>query len=238
MTQQLKDGQQVEFFAGLDLGQTNDYTALVVLQRSYFEDEGVSRAAASFQVPIIRRWPLGTKYTEIVRDVKAGLEDPFFRVERVRWNGGVDTDLAPITLIVDGSGVGRGVVDLFQEAGLRCQFAPVTITGGSTATYTDGYQRVPKVELVSTVAVALQNHMLKVASGLKDATTLLKELQDFRLKKTLAANETYSAREGAHDDLVLSTALALWHAKRDTFEPFDVDSPFGRALFDGDRAWI
>jgi hypothetical protein len=70
---------------------------------------------------------------------------------------------------------------------------------------------VPKRNLVSTVQVYLQGKRLKIASRLDLADTLTRELQNFQVKITDAANDTYGAwREGSHDDLVLSASLALW----------------------------
>ena len=38
------------------------------------------------------------------------------------------------------------------------------------------------------------------------------ELLNFRVKITANANETFNAREGTHDDLVLAVALPIWLA--------------------------
>jgi hypothetical protein len=79
----------------------------------------------------------------------------------------------------------------------------------------DHGDHVPKKELVTCLQLLLQQHRLAVASGLPDAEVLLRELQNFRVKITLAANETFGAwREGDHDDLVLAVAQACWHASR------------------------
>jgi len=65
------------------------------------------------------------------------------------------------------------------------------------------------------VQVALQTDKLKIAEALPEAGTLVRELQDFQVKITEAANDTYGAwREGAHDDLVLAVALALYVGKK------------------------
>jgi len=62
-----------------------------------------------------------------------------------------------------------------------------------------------------TVQVYLQSKRLKIASQLPEADTLTRELQNFQVKITDAANDTYGAwREGTHADLVLAAALALW----------------------------
>ncbi|MEJ7863244.1 MAG: hypothetical protein WKF90_16565 [Pyrinomonadaceae bacterium] len=60
------------------------------------------------------------------------------------------------------------------------------------------------------VQLYLQSRRLKIASQLPEADTLTRKLQNFRVKITDAANDTYGAwREGTHDDLVLAAALAL-----------------------------
>jgi hypothetical protein len=48
---------------------------------------------------------------------------------------------------------------------------------------------------------------------------LARELQDFRARFTEAGNATFNAREGAHDDLVLALALAVFGLPRP--EPVD-----------------
>jgi hypothetical protein len=64
------------------------------------------------------------------------------------------------------------------------------------------------------------------------AETLEMELQNFRVKITAAANETFEAwRERDHDDLVLALALAAWHAEK---------QPLGEPAMPmvlGHRAW-
>jgi hypothetical protein len=61
----------------------------------------------------------------------------------------------------------------------------------------------------------LQTQRLRIARALPEAELLLKELQNFRVRVTAAANETFGEwREGQHDDLVLATALAAWAGER------------------------
>ena len=57
---------------------------------------------------------------------------------------------------------------------------------------------------------------MQVARSLPDAGVLLREMHNFRVKITAAANETFSPwREGDHDDLVLAVAVAVWQGERD-----------------------
>src|SRR5262249_10517692 len=108
----------------------------------------------------------------------------------------------------------RAVVDMLrQSAGW---IIPVTITGGHAVTRADdGSFHVPKKELVTSLQVVMQAHRLQIARGLPDAAALVRELQQFQVKITAAANETFGVwRDGQHDDLVLAVALACWWAER------------------------
>jgi hypothetical protein len=185
--------QAPRYYLGLDLGQAQDYTALVAVERN----GDLQNAVCS--VPAITRYKLGTGYPEIVASVAEKL---------ARAPG--QTKLA-----LDGTGVGRAVVDLFlQHPGLSARSSdiiPVTITAGDSESREDGYYRVPKRNLVGVVQVLLQSQRLKIAENLPETPTLVSELQTFKVKITSAANDVYGEwREGKHDDLVLAVALACW----------------------------
>lgn len=180
----------MSYTIGLDLGQAHDPSALVILEHQGGRSDAVD----------IRRWPLGTPYTAIVKDV-----------EQLRTLPA----LIDAHLVIDGTGVGRGVVDMFRAGGAR-RIVPVLITSGAHAHLDEfGYWLVPKKELVGAVQVGLQSRTLKIAAALDHAKTLLHELTQFQAKITDAANVVTGAwREGQHDDLVLALALALWYVPR------------------------
>lgn len=89
---------------------------------------------------------------------------------------------------------------------------------------------VPKRELIGVVQVLLQSRRLTIARGLKEAATQERELADFRVKVTVAANETFGPwREGQHDDLLRVTAIACWLGERldfseESFAPYVLGS--------------
>jgi hypothetical protein len=211
------------FVAGLDLGQSSDYSALTILEhagpddRSYLPDQ-------HWNARHLQRWELQTPYPAIVRDVLAMLSQPPLA-------GG------DLTLALDMTGVGRPVVDLFRAVmrkptagwpgmpadtrpGLAARLMPIQITGGNEVTRDGDIWNVPKRDLAGAVQVALQSRRLKVAAGLPDTQVLMAELQNFRVKISLAGHDSYGAgsgeewRVGAHDDLVLAVAIALWAAQR------------------------
>ncbi|HZS05318.1 MAG TPA: hypothetical protein VFD58_10830 [Blastocatellia bacterium] len=189
--------QTASFFVGVDLGQAQDSTAVVVLQR-----QGSGKDALH-QVVQMKRYPLGTAYPEIVKDLAKKLA------------------MAPAdtNLILDATGVGRAVVDLVRaHPGLIARsdhIHAVTITGGDTENREGNYWRVPKRNLVAAIQVLLQSQRLKVAAGLPETQLLVNELQNFKVKITENAHDTYGTwRDGQHDDLVLAASLACWFANR------------------------
>jgi len=195
-----REGDKIDYFAGLDLGQAQDYSALVIAERYQPAPDttvlGAKPPLPRYGVRFLKRWPLRTDYPVIVQDVAAVL--------------GHAPLAGNVRLIVDYTGCGRPVVDMFRQAELRPR--PVHIHGGQKVTDEDGTTGVPKRDLVATVAVLLQQQRLQIAESLPETPALLHELLNFRVTiDPKTANDSYSAwRERDHDDLVLALALACW----------------------------
>jgi hypothetical protein len=194
------------FILGLDLGQAKDYAALVVVEWREVATGKLlpnlkTKMADHYHLRHLERFHLGTSYPTVVARVKELMATP---------------ELARKTfLVADATGVGRPVIDLLHAE--RLQPTAVTITGGAQITRdpVTGYWNIPKRDLVSTVQVLLQGQRLKFAEGLPEVSILTEELLRFEVKITEAGTDTYGAwREGAHDDLVLATALACWMGER------------------------
>jgi hypothetical protein len=198
-----------KFYAGLDLGQAQDYTVLSILERittHYTRLEWAEHGGPPppepprYELRWLERFPLGTPYPAQVKRVGALLGQPPVK-ENVR-------------LILDHTGCGRPIYDLFVDAKLQCPLWGITIHGGDKVSREGGLYRVPKRDLVGAAQVLLQNGQLKIASALPEATTLTKELQNFRMKIAASGHDSYEAwREGQHDDLGLSLSLACWFAE-------------------------
>lgn len=191
------------FYLGLDLGQTNDPTALAVLRRQTHTPNSrpVPQPDWVFDLGHLERFPLGTPYPAIVGEVGD-------RIHRLK------TLASSIYLVVDATGVGSPVVDLFEEAGLE----PWSLTYTSGHTVSKGSKprsfNVPKRDLVSAAKVALQTQRLRISSQLELAPILRTEFKNFKVKISLKGSDTYEAwRSGDHDDLVLAVAQALWAAE-------------------------
>ncbi len=220
------------FIIGLDLGQSNDYTALCVVERvvsprpppsapyrplTYYGGGGTNvngdpmlgvavislppsdTRVASYHVRHLERPPLGTKYPVVVARVKEMLATPPLS--------------AHTPLVIDKTGVGTAVVDMFDAAGM--QPWAVTITGGDEVIRDGRHTKVPKRELVGNLVMLFQSERLKIAEGLAEGPVLVNELVNFKVKVNLATgHDSYEAwRESIHDDLVLAVALACWHGE-------------------------
>ena len=106
-------------------------------------------------------------------------------------------------------------MDLLRLANLTFRLMPVTITAGERETSDSGTWRVPKRDLIVGMLVMLQREEVDIRGHLPEAETLIKELGAIRIKVTLGGQDNYGAwREGEHDDLVLTAALACWRGAR------------------------
>ncbi len=220
-----------DFILGVDLAQSQDYTALTILERnpvdtgrtvtrtergsSFYngvtgEFSGGDRRVTApitkndYQAQYLERLAIGTPYPVQVAQIKA-LHD---RLKK-------DTGQTPV-LVVDQTGVGRPVVDMLRAADLKP--VAVTITGGDAVTQDGLEYRVPKRDLVSAVEVLLQSDRLKIARGLPEAQTLTSELLAFKVSISLKGHDSYGNdvgpwRENPHDDMVLAVAMACWYGE-------------------------
>lgn len=188
------------FYAGLDLGQKRDPSALVVVQRI---DHRRAFQQTQFEKVIVcyaERMPLGTPYPKVVERVKQIVQCNALRGDCV--------------LAVDATGVGAPVIDMLRAAQLGCTLTPVTITGGeSGAGNGTGQCSVPKRDLMSELLVLLESGQLKIGR-LKEGRQLVRELANVRVSAGVNGRVRIGAeRSGEHDDLVIALALACWRSK-------------------------
>jgi hypothetical protein len=179
------------YVVGVDLGQSYDPTAIAVVRR--VDDD---QKDPIFQVGHLERLPLATPYPGVVRRVAAMLNTPRLRDKS--------------ELVIDFTGVGRPVFDMFQVAGISP--VGVSIHAGDAVTHEGRTYKVPKLILISGVQALLHSGRLKIQRHLPDAPALVAELHDFRGVVSDTGYWKFGARSGKHDDLVLAVAIALWRA--------------------------
>ncbi|MDX1982927.1 MAG: terminase family protein [Bryobacteraceae bacterium] len=183
------------YFIGVDLGQKRDYTAISIIERA--EVITGPKDPVHYQHPTritytvrhLERIALGTPYPDIVAHVCALVRHPALGDYKA--------------LIVDGTGVGQPVVDLFRRQKPGCPFYPVTITGGDSSHSSGGIYYVPRNTLLTQLEISLTQGQLKICGELKETETLLGELLGLRQGSRVTRT---------HDDLVFAAALANWRA--------------------------
>jgi hypothetical protein len=208
-----------EYAIGIDPGQSIDPTAFAAVRSltPYGSDKPV------FHCGFLQRLPLDTRYPDVISHARRLLSRAPF--------------LGKSELVLDLTGVGRPVADMFLREGLRP--IKVTITAG-TGEHRDketGIYHVAKLILVSHVQSLLHDGRLQIQKDLADAPVLRSELEDFRASTTDSGMWRFGARSGAHDDLVLSLSLAVWRLNRRQPQRIDpgvvARSAIERRSFDG-----
>lgn len=186
---------------GVDIGQQVDPTAVAVAELE--ERKNGTRMDDHYLVRHLERLPLGTSYPGVADRLAAV-------VQGVR--GQVATrPLAQRSLVLriylDATGVGKPVVDVLRDRGLRvtgCYF-----THGDRRTADEHGVTIGKAWLVSRLQVLLQSDRLHLPQT-PEATVLAKELLDYEIRVDENANDTYGAfKVGTHDDLVTALGLAV-----------------------------
>lgn len=188
------------FVLAADLGQSSDPTAIAILDHRHWQqvrvDGHVLASGDQIDVRHLQRLPLGLSYPEVVGEVQRLLARPPLR-------DGCD-------LVIDQTGVGAPVGDLFETHGL--QPIRISITGSVDKAVCVGLNKwhVAKGLLISTLDSRLHCGDLRIAKDLGEAGALAEELKDFRRHVSAAGRFQYEARVGKHDDLVLAVAIGLW----------------------------
>lgn len=195
-----------DWYVGMDVGQSIDPSAVCALRHIVTPTDEwkpndrdlrivQQQCVERFQVLHLERLPLGMPYPSQVQHVARLLARP---------------PLTGATFVLDYTGCGRPVADMFARAGLqpRC----LLITAGTEWSRDGLTWHVPKGMLVSGLEARLHSGELEIAEALRDGPALREELKDFARKVSESGRVTFNARSGAHDDLVLAVAIALFAA--------------------------
>ncbi len=177
----------VEFTIGLDLGKSQDYSALCIVQRT-----APPQGEATYSVRHLHRWPLGTSFARSRKTLPIRLPpwvvlSPHCRGCDRRRPGGHGNDR-------------RRASRKSRKWPTKRICAPIVIGGGHAVSRgLDMTYRIAKVQLVSVLQAMLSGHRLKIATGLPEAGVLMAELLAFSTKMSPAGNEKYrgSARAGS-----------------------------------------
>jgi hypothetical protein len=194
------------FIIAASLGTSMQPTAIAVLEQEVLKNRNRVAETGALQLRHLERLPLDVNYPKTAARISKLLETKEIKDEEKC--GGTD-------VLLDLTGSGRAIVELFERAGIE----PISarIVGAGTVEQKDqsGEWRIPKVELIGALRVLYEAERLKMTKDLDLVSTLEKELRVYKMRPPrIDPNDPESWREGQSDDLIFAVALAVWRASR------------------------
>jgi hypothetical protein len=179
---------RTQFVLAVDLGQSADPTAVAVIEHRVAERMHhagrIEQVSEIFAVRHLQRLPLGLSYVDQVAEVAMLLARPPLKDS--------------CDLIIDQTGVGRAVGDLFDNAGMKPTKVTITAGGEQTCAGLRAWH-VAKSILISTLDARLHTGELRFAAELQESGAMAEELKDFRRR--------HLTKESAHDFESATTLL-------------------------------
>jgi hypothetical protein len=197
---------------GLDLGQTRNHTAIAVVESRFIRATpweflaSASRAHAGYwdhKVIALERLDLDTSYVDVAHWVKDYLDRIFYPCHK--------------HLVMDGTGVGTAVRDMFRSLNLQnTNLVPVTITGSTQAGWrpasagTGGGIVTSRTEILTKLLTSIEQEQFTINKDCRERETLFHELVNLKL----SGKPESSSTSGGQDDLAMALSLALYWALR------------------------
>lgn len=174
---------------GIDLGQTNDYTAHAVIETL----DGISYLRFITRMRDMR-------YDDMMKRSAQIIHSKFGNI----WG---DATGAASPAAFD-------ILEHYIE-GYPCVLTRVKITGGDAINVTDFSLNVPRGLLIDNVRIGIQNQTIKFPKTLTIndvdmAEVLYKEILNFQSELSTSGNVIYKTRQGKHDDMLFAVALAYY----------------------------
>jgi hypothetical protein len=166
-----------------------------------FAPDGVEAFhAMPLRLSHLKRYPIGIPYPDIVSEVSALLEKL------------MDVTDDDINFVVDCTGVGAPIVDLFRRQEDLPPPVALTITGGVEVVERNGLDMsVPKRDIVMSAVAAVETGKVSWPATLPDLNLLVSELKSFQMTYSKTGHELFLAERKEHDDLVLAVSMGIWY---------------------------
>ena len=186
------------FQIAADLGQSNDYTAIVAIkdQALPIVDDGRVIIGPRERTVVWADRFRGVSYVSVV--------DYLIRLKNAHPFGGKSE------LSIDATAVGRVVADLMWEQ--NTEFHAITMTAGQEWSRKGRYVSAGKTFMIENLAVLFSAGALKFAIDCPLRTEIEQDLASFATSTTAAGNQiiTQSRSAGGHGDLGIALILAAF----------------------------
>jgi hypothetical protein len=186
----------MSFISGFCIGQPHEPSAFAVLERSGSGNDAV------YHLKDLKRFKAGEPYPDMFDKLEAWYQ-------RAELHG--------TTLVVDKTGIGKGIVDLLQRRQIGAYLQTIQIIHGHHAAETGEGYAVPKKDAAAALQSVLSTNRIAIPSSLFSSTlrSLRTELASFRMKNiTLGGDPMEPHRDSDQADLIYAVCLPIWYSDR------------------------
>jgi hypothetical protein len=179
----------------LDPAQLRDWSALCVVDMQYRPGE---KCFGYDLIGMNRKQ--GLRYDLIVDWVAGALL-------RAEFNPGGQ----PPEFVLDATGVGVAVRDMFAAKGIRLK--AVTITAGEAYSRAGSLISIGKARLIGSFLGAFDAGKVRVNPNMPIWPALEREMLSFRAEMSAQGRAKFEAEQGEHDDMLFALAMAVWYGE-------------------------
>jgi hypothetical protein len=196
----------IKYIVGIDWGLRRDHTAIVVVEQTW----DARGEYAYYEVGWMKRYQLRTPYLSfppLVKRLDKKLKLRAVKEGKAAWT----------TYVVDCGGVGVAAVEGLERIMDGAEIVKVFITGGIKERAPDDETNtimLPKWQLIATFSGLLETGQVIFPEKAKYAGAMIEELEAFDRHITDYGAETFAAKAGKHDDLVVAASLCTWFGSR------------------------
>ncbi len=207
---------EVQYIVAQDIAKNVDYTVTVVHQITPRVVEGSATGRIFYYQEKVFQDMVRLKYTELAEYTRELMQ--------------AANVMHDCSLVIDGTGVGGPVFDLYDEAGLdplkiiftsgeSISVQSGTRVGQSKFGMIQGYG-VPKADLIGALVVAMEQGRMVRAEGVPYEQQEMEQYQNFvgRINEKTKYVKFGNAQDEIHDDIIVADAMAVWygdHVTRD-----------------------
>jgi hypothetical protein len=185
------------FILALDPAQLRDWSALAAIDMKYVK-RGMNGGRFEYDLVAMNR-KQALPYDQIVEWVIRALNNPAFNKSE------------PPKFVLDATGVGVAINDMFRSKGVRT--IPITITPGNSLTRTGPGGNLGKARLFGKFLGALDAGKVHVNPDMPIWLAVEREMLSFRAEMSAQGRVKMEAEPGENDDMLFALALCVWYGE-------------------------
>ncbi|MCK9569508.1 hypothetical protein M0R72_11260 [Candidatus Pacearchaeota archaeon] len=183
----------------LDPAQLHDWSALAAIDMKYVKRGALGNDGRYEYDLIAMNRKQALPYDQIVEWVIKALKNPAFNAH------------APPKFLLDATGVGVAINDMFRAKGQRP--IAITITLGNTLTRIGSVAHLGKARLIGKFLGALDAGKVHVNPDMAIWPQVEREMLSYRAEMSAQGRVKMEAEPGENDDMLFAFAMAVWYGE-------------------------